>query len=183
MVTISIWSDSASDQQGVGFYLGVVAHNVGVVRVNMPNNGGFLVSSPSEVVASWDWAVVLHVEIYPTCSPEGSMVGGCLYSRSRVLGGRAGLWAGRVCKRHGVGLGERIPGIVSPFVWSRWSVTGGYATGPTFFSNSFEGMWFWVWGLLTFVGAFSGDSKVNCGVRVCPVPVAHPGFHKEFLFW
>ena len=182
MVTTSIWSDSASDQKGFGSYFRVVKNNV-CVRVEMLNNGGFLVSSPSEVGASWDWAVVLHVETYPTSSPEGCLVGWRFYSGSLVLGGRVGPWAGRVCKRHGVDLGERILGIVSPFVWSRWSVTGGYATGPTFFSNSFEGMWFWVWGLLTFVGAFSGDSKVNCGVRVCPVPVAHPGFHKEFLFW
>ena len=27
--------------------------------------------------------------------------------------------------------------------------------------------------------AFSGDSEVDCGVRVSPVPVAHTGFHKK----
>ena len=110
----------------------------------MSNYGGILVSSPSVVVAPWDWAVVLHVETYPTSSPEGCLVGGCFCSGCWLLGGRAGVWAGRVRKRHGVSLGERVLGIVSPFVWSRWSVTGGHATGPTLFSNTFVGMWFWV---------------------------------------
>ena len=82
----------------------------------MFNYGGVLVSFTSVVVASWDWAVVPHVETYPASSPEGFLVGAFVRVVFWVSGGRAGFWAGRVRKRHGISLGERGLLRVSLFV-------------------------------------------------------------------
>ena len=110
----------------------------------MSDYGGVLVSFPSVIVTSWDWAVVPHVETYPTSSLEGCLVGAFVRVVFWDFGGRAGAWAGRVRERHCISLGERGLLRVSPFEWSPRFVTGGHATSPTFSSNSFVGMWFWV---------------------------------------